>query len=601
VLVGVVVIGALYALHYADRGWVPHDEGALSHSAERVLAGELPHRDFDEIYTGGLTYMDAAAFAIFGRNLLTLRYVLLFFFTLWIPAVYYIARKFAAPLTAGAVVLAAVVWSVPNYFAGIPSWYNLFFATFGVVALFRYLDTRSRWWIFAAGLVGGLSFLIKLSGLYYVIGAGLFLVFHEHFTSQETEQEPRRLSGYSALIAVALIGLLVFWIVPVFEEPGLPEFTHFALPGLVLVAFLWRWEMWHGAGSGRRRLSTLADLIGPFAVGVLLPILAFLVPYAVTGSLDDFVRGVFILPARRLEFARMPPPPLIGSALAAPIPIALLGSAFARRRPHIVEAAVVLLGMGAVLILAPDRATVYRFVWLSIVLLVPISVVIGTVVLSRGREEIAKLRQQQIALLLFVVALHSLIQFPFSAPIYFVYVAPLGLLAVLGLVTLRERVSHFAPAAVLGFYIAFGVLWVNTGYIWHLGGDYQPDIQTERLELERGGIRVSRDKKVEYERLVGVLRQYSTSDFIFATPDAPEVYFLSGYGNPTRTLFDFFNESEGRSQAVMDALDSHHVNLVVLNRAPHFSGPVPPELLRSLRREFPQALEIGRFVVLKRR
>jgi hypothetical protein len=112
---------------------------------------------------------------------------------------------------------------------------------------------------------------------------------------------------------------------------------------------------------------------------------------------------------------------------------------------------------------------------------------------------------------------------------------------------------------------------------------------------------VSREKKAEYETLVRVLRQHSTSDFILATPDSPEVYFLSGYGNPTRTLFDFFNDSNGSSDSVMAALQEHHVNLVVLNRAPHFSGPVPPELVESLTREFPQALEIGRFVVLKRR
>ena len=39
-----------------DQGWIPHDDGAFAQSAARVLDGELPHRDFVELYTGGLTF-----------------------------------------------------------------------------------------------------------------------------------------------------------------------------------------------------------------------------------------------------------------------------------------------------------------------------------------------------------------------------------------------------------------------------------------------------------------------------------------------------------------------------------------------------------------
>jgi len=141
VLLVVWGISAIYSLHFIDRGWVPHDEGALAHSAERVLAGELPHRDFDEVYTGGLTYLHALAFQTLGTNLLSARFVLFFFFLTWVPALYYIASRFASPLPAGGAVLLAVTWSLPNYFAAIPSWYNLFFATFGM-AVTEALDEK---------------------------------------------------------------------------------------------------------------------------------------------------------------------------------------------------------------------------------------------------------------------------------------------------------------------------------------------------------------------------------------------------------------------------------------------------------------------------
>ena len=48
--------------------------------AERFLSGEMPHRDYDEAYSGGLTLLHAIAFRIFGTNLVSLRLVLFLFF-----------------------------------------------------------------------------------------------------------------------------------------------------------------------------------------------------------------------------------------------------------------------------------------------------------------------------------------------------------------------------------------------------------------------------------------------------------------------------------------------------------------------------------------
>jgi hypothetical protein len=52
----VLALSALLLAAHLRQGWIPHDEGTLGLSAERVLRGDLPHRDFDEVYTGGLSY-----------------------------------------------------------------------------------------------------------------------------------------------------------------------------------------------------------------------------------------------------------------------------------------------------------------------------------------------------------------------------------------------------------------------------------------------------------------------------------------------------------------------------------------------------------------
>ena len=96
--------------------------------AERVLQGQLPHRDFVDTYTGGLTFFYAGVFWLFGTDLLWLRVAMLPFFVAFVIATFYIATRIAPPLVAAVLTVAIVIWSVPNYSAAMPSWFNLYFA-----------------------------------------------------------------------------------------------------------------------------------------------------------------------------------------------------------------------------------------------------------------------------------------------------------------------------------------------------------------------------------------------------------------------------------------------------------------------------------------
>jgi hypothetical protein len=93
-LASVWLISALYMGMYLNRGWHDDDDGTLAQSAERQMLGELPHRDFDESYTGGPDYLNAAAFRIFGTNLAGMRYPFYIFFLAWLPAIFFVARQF---------------------------------------------------------------------------------------------------------------------------------------------------------------------------------------------------------------------------------------------------------------------------------------------------------------------------------------------------------------------------------------------------------------------------------------------------------------------------------------------------------------------------
>lgn len=595
VLSGLLLVSGVYAWSHLG-GWIPFDDGALAQSAERVLQGQLPHRDFDEVYTGGLTWLNAGAFRLLGTNLLSLRLVLFAVFLCWVPAVYYIASRFARPVAAAGVVLLGVAWSLPNYSAAMPSWYNLFLATFGVAALFRHLEDGRRRWLVLSGIAGGLSVLVKIVGLYDIAGVLLFLVFRAHAVSRATgDTRPGR--SYALFVSAALLAFLAALVALVRHQLHAPELVQFVLPGALVAALLVHDEWTQPSGTSRLRFSSLARLLGAFLVGVSLPITLFLVPFARAGALGALANGVFVLPMRRFDAAYVMAPSL--STMAYLLPLALLAVWWQRTPGGIGRAWTVLIGIVLVWVLIASRwnSTAYAGVWHAMRSLPPVLCVGGVIVLLRDRaaDTVAPLRRSQTMLLVAVTALCNLVQFPFAGPVYFSYVAPLVALVALALFGYMRPSHGAAPVLLIVFLGGFAVLRTNSSPLRSMGVNYEAPFPPATLALERGGIEVPQVHAIVYDSLVSLLRARAHGGYTWASPDAPEIYFLSGLRNPTRTLFDFFEDSTGRNARVLRALDAHGVTAVVLNTIPWFSPQITPAMNARLAARYPNVQMLGPF------
>lgn len=405
-----------------NRGWIPHDEGALGQSAERVLQGDVPHRDFDEIYSGGLSYLNGAGFRVFGTQLTSLRIVLYIFFLAWVPALYFCASRLVPPLLAGAVTLLAVAWGVPNYAAAMPSWYNLFFATFGVAAMLRYLEARNRLWLFVAGLCGGISFLFKVSGIFFVAGILLFFLFPDETEEQERPAGSFGQKVYPAFLLVAVLCYSVVLLAFFRKGFSLVSLGYFFLPELAIcAAILWFHFCFRSNG---RSFAPLFTRVLVFGAGVALPVAVFLARYIAGGFVSKFLYGVFVLPAKRFAFASHTQDPLwmlcgIAADLAVITVIFLPNPRLRNGVGGLVFAAVPVL-----LVVAGRHPHVYRGVWTATWTLLPTLVVVGLALLVKPSrlEQLDSRRRQQVFLLLSVTAACSLIQFPFNGAIYFCYV-----------------------------------------------------------------------------------------------------------------------------------------------------------------------------------
>jgi hypothetical protein len=199
-----------------------------------------------------------------------------------------------------------------------------------------------------------------------------------------------------------------------------------------------------------------------------------------------------------------------------------------------------------------------------------------------------------------MTAMCSLVLVPAASWGYFLYFMPIAILTLLGIVTLRPSGPGVRPAVVAAFFLVFGVVAVNPNHITLWQGIPVPRAQwpSVALGIARTGLTVSRGDAETYGELVALLTAHSPAgSYIYASPDCPELYFLAQRRNPTRTLFDFFDDTTGRDARIVRALESHHVAAVVINTTPLFSPPVTPALHAVLRDRYPDSAVAGAFVV----
>jgi hypothetical protein len=74
------------------------------------------------------------------------------------------------------------------------------------------------------------------------------------------------------------------------------------------------------------------------------------------------------------------------------------------------------------------------------------------------------------------------------------------------------------------------------------------------------------------------------------------VYFLSGFRNRGRSLFEFLGDDGQPPLAQFDGISA-----VALNTKPAFSPPLSQELMDSLRARFPEGRTVGHFELRWRR
>ncbi len=580
-----IALAALDLSRHLFVGWVAHDEGTLALSGLLVRQGLWPHRDFVDVYSGGMAVISAAAQALFGDDLRSLRYPLFVAALAWMGVLIACLRRFVPPAAAAGLALLAFLWGPPLYPAPLPSWYLLFAATGVLWALLRWTETADRRWLAVAGMGIGIALLLKINALFILAGVGSFLLADRLPSGAATK-------GHEGTLLRALgLGIGVYGIVTVILG-GWPPLQ--ALPILLPIgalAVVGVVRQWSSGESVRDLAAGLLPPVLALAAGIAIVVAPFLLLYVASGAGGALVEGVLVLPFRRAVSARMLPPLVRGLEFLVfgAVVLASLPKLSARIGQIL---ALLFLGIGAWAAWAggSDEPFIIFKTWqVARVFLA------GGLLLAAAAGLRRDATTRPLLAVAFVTAWFACIQYPFAAPVYFAYVAPLGVVVLTALVA-TLKIPPRVPVAV-AVVAALVTLGVNHGQgINALGFHHYAD-SNATLELPRGGLAIPVREELAYEDIAATLDRWGARRIV-AAPDSPEVYYLTGRPLVGREFYEF-TAPRWDSEVLVQRILESKAEAVVLKPFASFSPVAVDSVVLALGPRVRTDTIIGRFRLLR--
>ena len=203
------------------------DEGSYSYMGQLLLEGKKPYSYFYEMKLPGIFYCYAAIVGIFGKTLEGVHIGFLFVTLFSTVLTFLIARLLFDNRAAAVASISFSILTLTKFASGFAAQAEhlvVFWALAGIYFTLRGIKSGSWYEYLAAGFFLGMSFLIKQSGVFFALGAGLFMVFN-HIKPLDVKSILRSglllIAGFAIAVALflGLIALqggwndMIFWIV----------------------------------------------------------------------------------------------------------------------------------------------------------------------------------------------------------------------------------------------------------------------------------------------------------------------------------------------------------------------------------------------------
>lgn len=543
-LLAVLAVTALiYGALFNRESVLSYSIGYNLYSAERLLAGEVPYRDFHTLYPPETLYVNARLFQWFGVSLYTALFGVLIFKTLTVLFIYLSGREVLPRNWALAVAALSLVWLRPNGpFKAVPMHYGALFLAVALWLLLKHCRAPRSALLFAAGGALGVLAIFKHNiGAYALIGALVIALLDDQHISLRPAAWLRHWKRATLLLAGFLL-------------PVVPTLIYMKLQ--------------HALGAMTRAL-----LFGP---------------------------GEFLL--NRLASVPSPDVPLLYAAALATI--ALIAAK--RRASRLMFAGIwgaAIIGNLALFLLGPQSTVDKLIFYMPVFVIVAALAVFLFNEAMEASERRALLAVTAAAAAAFMEAFPRFAREQAIAAMPFVVLLLVVLMRSLQPVlkkTTRVAVP-FAPAMIvltMAFALMGGRLLFNTAF------DANLRLRSNtQLTIDRGrGVYFPQAQAREIESVVDYIQQRVPPDgYFFPQSYAGSSYlFLANRRNPSGAQFwGGVGVSPAERARTLDALEAEHVNLILTSDRDMAAERYAP-LRDYLERNFRPAATFGEVIVLER-
>lgn len=543
-LMAVLAVTALiYGALFNRESVLSYSIGYNLYSAERILAGEVPYRDFHTLYPPETLYLNARLFQWFGVSLYTALFGVFIFKTLTVLFIYLSGRARLPRGWALAVAGLSIVWLRPNGpFKAVPMHYGALFLAVALWLLLKHCRVPRAAWLLAAGCALGVVATFKHNiGAYALIGALVVALLDDRHISLR----PAVLLRHTKRGAILLAGFLL----PV-------------VPTLIYM------KSQHALGAMTRAL-----LFGPgeFLLNRLASVPSPDVPLLYAGALAAIAFLAARLQTNRPIFAG-----IWGAVIICNLAFFLLGPQSAIDKLIFYMPIFVIIAALAVFLFNEDLETSARRTLLAVT-------VVAAAAFMEAFPRFA--REQAIAAMPFVVLLLVVLMRDLQ-PV---------------LKKTPRLVVPFAPALIVlttGFALMGGRLLFNTAFDANL----RFKSNTE-LAIDRGrGVYFPPAQAREIESIVDYIQQRVPPDgYFFPQSYAGSSYlFLANRRNPSGAQFwGGVGVSPAERARTLEALEAEHVNMILTSDRDSVAERYAP-LRDYIERNFRPAATFGEVIILER-
>lgn len=497
-VLGMAIVSILLLTQY-NQFWMAADDGYYAHTASRVLAGEIPHKDFHEFHSGLILWTNVLSLKIFGDNLASLRIPLVILGIIQAILIYKIIEPYGR-IKAGMAMVMVGVMGLPSMQNPTANLYALFFAISTLYVARKqdlFQNTKS---LVLLGVMVGLCVLFRhLSGV--LLGCGLVIWMFSHPALQTTK-------GASILgrflVALAFVGIMGY---VMGRSDGFGLFVY-ALPALLIgITATFR------ARPDPTKTYTIIKWVG---LGFIISLAPLLLNQLFLGTIGAWAHDIFILPFS-----------LINMSFIDDWHYSLLLAQILFTAPYI-----------------ENPLQIFNYIYWILLLLTP-SIFSFWVFRQYFKTSYTPLKQTPmptpIPAFVFCGPFYLIGILHFEIALYLLWGIPIILLS--GFYFFSTPKNWGRKTQVLMTILTLGGFTALVGQpVWQgtIGGFVlgTPGQYNTFLLPEKGGIYLPEEEKEFYERMTALIKENATSNKqIFSFPSHPEWYYLTGLKNPTPHIF----------------------------------------------------------------